>query len=136
MPAPSRWLIRSSFICLLSGIILGALLLVHKAYPLHPVLWSLLPVHIELLIFGWIIQFTMGTAYWILPRYLKDSSRGNNKLAQLMVVLLNVGIAIVIVDRLTVSDLSLAVTGRLLEASAVILFVRLHWQRIVTYHHK
>lgn len=134
MPTPSRWLIRSSFVCLLLGMIIGALLLIHKAYPLHPAVWFLLPVHIELLIFGWIIQFTMGTAYWILPRYLEDSSRGNTRLARLIMLLLNIGILVVIVDRLTVSALPLAVIGRLFEASAIILFVDLNWQRIISYN--
>lgn len=136
MPIPSRWLIRSSYVCLFVGMIIGASMLVHKAYPLHSAIWALLPVHIELLIIGWIVQFTMGTAYWILPRYLKDSSRGNIRLALLMVLLLNIGIAVVIIDRLTVTDLPIVVIGRLLEVSAVVLFIGLHWQRIVTYRNK
>jgi len=109
-------------------------MLVHKAYPLHPAIWVLLPVHIELLVIGWIVQFTMGTAYWILPRYLKGSSRGNTKLARSMVFLLNVGIVVVIADRFTDSSLPLAVIGRLLEVSAVALFVGMHWKRVVTYN--
>lgn len=133
MPAPSRWLIRSSFICLLTGMIIGALLLVHKAYPFHPASWSLLPVHIELLVFGWIIQFTMGTAYWILPRYLESTSRGNVKVAILMVVLLHLGMLFVIVDGLA-NSLSLVLVGRIMETTSVFLFVGLHWQRIVTYN--
>ncbi|WP_142715720.1 cbb3-type cytochrome c oxidase subunit I [Fodinibius sediminis] len=134
MPAPSRWLIRSAYTCLLVGMIVGAVMLVHKAYPLHPAIWSLLPVHIELLVVGWIVQFTMGTAYWILPRYLKDSSRGNARLARLMFLLLNIGIVVVIADRLIVSTLPLAIMGRLCEVAAVVLFISLHWQRIVTYN--
>ncbi|MFH5833408.1 cbb3-type cytochrome c oxidase subunit I [Halalkalibaculum sp. DA3122] len=133
MPAPSRWLIRSSFVCLMGGIIIGALLLIHKAYPLHPAMWSLLPVHIELLIFGWIIQFTMGTAYWILPRYLEDSSRGNPVLANLTVVLLNMGILLMITDTLLLPQWPLALAGRAFEAAAVLLFIMLHWRRVVSY---
>ncbi|MDR8390679.1 cbb3-type cytochrome c oxidase subunit I [Aliifodinibius sp. S!AR15-10] len=133
MPAPSRWLIRSSFGCLLVGMIIGALLLIHKSYPLHPAMWSLLPVHIELLIFGWIIQFTMGTAYWILPRYLEDSSRGNPALVNLTVVLLNMGILLMITDTLLLPKWPLALAGRAFEAGAVLLFIMLHWRRIVSY---
>jgi heme/copper-type cytochrome/quinol oxidase subunit 1 len=114
--------------------IIGASMLVHKAYPLHPAIWALLPIHIELLVIGWIVQFTMGTAYWILPRYLKDSSRGNTRMARLMVLLLNIGIIVVILDRLMISTLPLALIGRILEVGAVLLFIGLHWQRIVTYN--
>jgi len=134
MPAPSRWLIRSSYVCLFAGMLIGALILIHKAYPLHPSMWALLPIHIELLVIGWIVQFTMGTGYWILPRYLKGSSRGNTRLARLMVVLLDVGIVVVIAGRLMDSALPLAEMGRLFEILAVVLFVGLHWQRIVTYN--
>lgn len=134
MPTPSRWLIRISFLYLLVGMVIGAALLINKAYSLNPDIWLLLPIHIELLIFGWVIQFTMGTAYWILPRYLGGSSRGNSKLAGLMVVLLNAGITVVIVDRLASLVLPLALFGRILEATAIILFIALHWQRIVTYN--
>ncbi|MDR8389955.1 cbb3-type cytochrome c oxidase subunit I [Aliifodinibius sp. S!AR15-10] len=134
MPAPSRWLIRSSFGCLLVGMIIGALLLIHKSYPLHPAMWSLLPVHIELLIFGWIIQFTMGTAYWILPRYLEDSSRGNTKVAKLIVAIFNIGIFLMIVDAILLTKLPLALAGRGFEAVAVLLFIMLHWQRVLSYN--
>lgn len=134
MPAPSRWLIRSAYTCLFVGMIIGAVMLVHKAYPMHPAIWSLLPVHIELLVIGWVVQFTMGTAYWILPRYLKDSSRGNTRLARLMVLSLNLGIVVVIADRLMISTLPLAIIGRIFEVAAVLLFIGLHWQRIVTYN--
>lgn len=114
--------------------VIGAILLINKAYHLNPDIWLLLPIHIEMLIFGWIIQITMGTAYWILPRYLKGSSRGNSQLARLMVVLLNAGIVVVIVDRLTNLVPRLSLLGRIFEVSAVILFITLHWQRIVTYN--
>ena len=133
MPTPSRWMIRCSFVYLFLGILMGALMLTHKAYFVHTAVWILLPIHIEVTIFGWIIQLTMGTAYWMLPRFLEGPSRGDSSLAYVMVVLLNLGIISVIADSLLSSTLSFGLIGRILELTAVFLFVVLHWNRIVTY---
>lgn len=133
MPTPSRWLIRLSFVYLFLGILMGALMLIHKAYFLHSAIWMLLPIHIEVTIFGWIIQLTLGTAYWILPRFLEGSPRGDSKLAYAMIASLNLGIIFVIADSLLSFALSLDLVGRIFELIAVGLFVTLHWNRIVTY---
>jgi heme/copper-type cytochrome/quinol oxidase subunit 1 len=133
MPLVSRWMIRCSFVYLFLGIGMGALMLVHKAYPLHPALWQLLPMHNEITIFGWIIQFTLGTAYWMLPRFLQSPQRGKKFPAILMILLLNLGIIFVVINSLVQTTLSLSLTGRLFELAAVILFISLHWKRIVTY---
>lgn len=133
MPAPSRWMIRASLIYLLIGFTLGAALLASKAYPSYSAVWLLLPIHIEVMIFGWIIQLTMGTAYWILPRFLKGESRGDPLLSKLMVVALNAGIILNVLSYLEVSPYLDPVWGRCLEVVAVVLFVNLHWNRAVSY---
>lgn len=136
MPKVSRWMIRSSLLYLLLGVGLGALMLIHKAYPLHPAVWQLLPVHIEVTIFGWIIQFTLGTAYWMLPRFLEEPKRGNRGAAWLMVILLNLGILMVVADSLFSPLIPLRLAGRFLEVGAVTLFISLHWNRIVSYRYQ
>ncbi|MDZ7682764.1 MAG: hypothetical protein U5J63_13885 [Fodinibius sp.] len=133
MPTPSRWLIRLSFVYLLLGITIGALMLIHKAYVITPAIWMLLPIHIEVTIFGWIIQLTLGTAYWMLPRFLEGPSRGNSALVYAMVASLNLGIIFVIADSLLSFALPVDLIGRVFELTAVGLFVVLHWNRIVTY---
>ena len=136
MPVVTRWMLRSAFVCMLAGITLGALMLLQKAYPINPAIWALLPLHIELLTIGWIVQFTMGTAYWILPRYLGKSKRGKKYLAYLMVFMLNGGLGIVLVGRLLSDTCPINITalGRLLELASVLLFIALHWKRVVTYN--
>lgn len=133
MPAPSRWMIRCSLLYLLAGFIIGALMLIAKAYPAYSQFWAFLPVHIEILIFGFIIQFTMGTAYWILPRLLKSKPRGSGYLARLMVICLNFGIGFIIIDSLAWTEVPLRLAGRTLEVLAVVIFIALHWDRVVTY---
>ncbi|MDZ7657715.1 cbb3-type cytochrome c oxidase subunit I [Fodinibius sp.] len=134
MPTPSRWMIKASMLYMLAGFVIGALILISKVYPESSSVWSLLSIHIEVSIFGWIIQLTMGTAYWILPRYLVDKSRGNPNLAMLMVGVLNVGILINVASYLDIIGSSATIWGRLLEIIAVVLFVGLHWNRAVSYN--
>jgi hypothetical protein len=76
----------------------------------------------------------MGTAYWILPRYLKTKSRGNPKLALAMVGMLNLGILMNVSSYLDMIASSATILGRLLEVGAVVLFIVLHWNRAVSYN--
>ncbi|SMO47863.1 cbb3-type cytochrome c oxidase subunit I [Fodinibius sediminis] len=134
MPTVSRWMIRASLVYLLAGFIIGAAILISKAYPSYSSVWSLLPIHIEMSIFGWIIQLTMGTAYWILPRYLKGTARGNPTTARIMVIIFNAGILVNVFSFMNILPSTAIVLGRLLEVLAVILFIALHWQRAVSYN--
>jgi hypothetical protein len=134
MTLPSRLLIKSSLIYLILGVLFGALMLINKAIPINAAVWALLPVHIELMIFGWIIQFTLGVAYWILPRYLKGEARGNRFLAYIMVMVLNLGIWLMVVAEFTAINDYLHLIARGLEFLAVLLFISLHWKRIVSFN--
>ena len=130
MPGVSIWMIRLSLANLLMGITIGVLLLINKAVSISPELMLLLPVHIELLIFGWIIQFTLGTAYWILPRYLISKDRGGSVLAILMPIFLNTGILMVLVSNAGEQMNFIALYGRIAELLAVLFFIILHWNRV------
>lgn len=133
MPLTSRILIRCSLIYLLMAMLLGTVILIHKAWPLHPAVWQLLPLHIEMAIFGWIIQFTLGTAYWMLPRLIKGPQRGPRRMAFVMVVALNLGILLNLAGALTFYSQLFGFLGRFLELLSVLLFIGLHWKRITTY---
>ncbi len=70
MPRLTVWAVRASLVCLVLGALLGAALL--AVPPLDPSatggLVRLVPVHVELLAVGWLVQLALGVAYWILPR--------------------------------------------------------------------
>lgn len=133
MPRPSRWMIRISLCYLMLGFTFGMLLLINKAVDIHPAIWILLPLHVETLFWGFIIQFTMGTAYWILPRYLEGAERGRTGLSWAMAGLLNLGILLYLAGTVTTVGTFFLITGRSLELVAVGMFVYLHWGRIATY---
>ena len=78
MPRLSCWFIRASLLYLGIGVIFGGIVLAAKGFPgsLNWT-WLLLPAHIQLLVGGWMIQFTLGMAYWLLPRLSGAGDRGS-----------------------------------------------------------
>lgn len=125
-------MVRAALVYLLLGFTVGALLLTHKGLALHPAFWSWLPAHIELLLMGWIVQLTMGVAFWILPRYWEEPRRPQETYAKIAFVLLNLGIWCVIAGTTFRAGAGVLLAGRGLEAAAVILFAVHNWRRIVS----
>ena len=133
MPAQSVWMIRLSLSWLLVAALIGSVLLVHKAAELHPAMWALLPLHFETAIWGWVVQFTMGTAYWIFPRHLIGTKRGPEKPAWWVLILFNTGLIILLAGYLHQSFFPLKLTGRGVMSVAVIIFGTLMWPRVKSY---
>ncbi|HUI90175.1 MAG TPA: hypothetical protein VLX61_15760 [Anaerolineales bacterium] len=129
MPRLSIWFIRASLIYLLAGFTLGALMLAQDGVSYYPAIYRALPVHMEFLLVGWLVQLAMGMAFWMFPRFgwALPYSRGNQTLIWWSFFLLNTGVLLV------ASQLWLPLAlliGRTLEIGAVIIFVVGLWSRI------
>lgn len=111
MPCLSVLMIRAALLHLGIGFLFGGLLLFNKGIPFAGFLWRLLPIHIELLLFGWMLQLTMGVAFWIVPRFSTPSRYGRAWLVVLAFVLLNVGVWIMVAGQWS-SSLNLLLIGR------------------------
>lgn len=133
MPAQSIWMIRISLGYLLVASLIGSLLLIHKVIEIHPMMWAFLPLHYEMAIWGWMVQFAIGTAYWIFPRYLQSKPRGSEKNAWIVLVLLNTGVLFLISAHLFSIDSLLALTGRMLIIISIDCFVAIMWSRVISY---
>lgn len=129
MPRLSAWAVRLAFLYLLLGFTFGALMLANKGVPFGTWVWHLLPAHIDILLFGFVIQLAMGFGFWILPRYT-GGSRGNEKAVWAAIILLNLGIFTIILAGLFSFSSRWLVFGRLGEGLAAILFVFQVWRRI------
>ncbi len=130
MPTITRWMIKASLIYFGAGLTMGAYLLLNKAVVLDPGAWSYLGYHIEIMIFGWILQFVMGVAYWIMPRFVEGPPRGPIWHSWLMVGFLNGGIWLNLLNLSFWPVAGLELAGRLLEVASVGMFVFIHWDRI------
>jgi len=130
MPRLSCWYIRGSLLYLALGFTFGGLLLFHKGVPLHPMVWRLLPMHIECVLLGWTLQLAMGVAYWILPRFLAGPERGNEAAAWLAFGLLNIGVLLAGVGWTLGVPPIVPLLGRLAELGAAIAFAVHAWPRV------
>lgn len=91
MPAISVWFIRGSLAYLGVGFTIGSVILFNKAVPVIPSAWNFLPMHIEFLLLGFVLQLTMGVAFWIFPRLQTLTDRGDEKKAAWAFVFLTSG---------------------------------------------
>jgi hypothetical protein len=130
MPRLSVWMIRAALVYLGVGFSLGGLLLFNKGIPLSPLVWRLLPAHIDFLLFGWIVQLVMGMAFWILPRFSHMPRRGNVPLIWLAGILLNLGIWLVVFGPLVAPQYLAAISGRACEALSAAVFAVHAWPRV------
>lgn len=127
MPRLSVWFVRASLLYLLTGFLIGAMLLAQKGIPYLPAVWSLFPLHMEFLLIGWSAQLAMGVAFWIVPRFSTSPTRGNVKLVWLSFMLMNAGLLIAILQSWIPPA---ALLGRFLEIAAGIAFTTGLWRRI------
>lgn len=123
MPRVSAWFVRASLCHLVIGFTVGALLLADKGVPIAPVLWTLRPAHVEVLLMGWMVQLVMGVAVWIFPRFaIRRAPQRSVVTAWVAFVLLNAGVACV--------AFGWAEAGRLGEVGAAASFVAHLWGRV------
>jgi hypothetical protein len=130
MPRLSIWFIRFALDYLLLGFTFGGLILFNKGMPLFPLVWSLLPAHIEFVLIGWTSQLVMGMGFWILPRFSRPPVRGNEKMAWGAFVLVNAGIWMFALGSFGSVGGWLSLAGRAAEAAGVLLFVLNAWPRV------
>ncbi len=128
MPRLSVWLLRLSLLALLVGSGLGAWLLATEPgfIPARP---ALRLIHLDLLLFGWLTQFVLGVAYWMLPRHPVAPERGPVWLGWTAFALFQAGLGISLVGTDTSSHGTIAPAGHLLLAGATFIFLLLLWGR-------
>lgn len=129
MPRLSVYFVRASLLYLLLGFTIGGLMLANKGVMISPSLWTLLPLHIEFALVGWMIQLAMGVAFWILPRFRRGTPRGNEGWSWSALVLVNLGILSCVLDVVSEESWMLP-AGRTMEALGLIAFVFGNWGRI------
>ncbi|QPC83710.1 hypothetical protein G4Y79_04830 [Phototrophicus methaneseepsis] len=130
MPKLSVYLVRASLIHMGVGFFFGAMILHHKGIPIYGWTWKLLNPHIELMIFGWVMQLVMGVAFYALPRFSQRESRyGAVYLGWWSFFLLNGGVIATAVAQWFDVD-SFALSGRLLMLLGVLVYAVMIWPRV------
>jgi hypothetical protein len=128
VPRLSCWFVRAALVYLCLGFTLGGLLLAHKGVPLHPLMWRVLPAHVEFLLLGWTVSLAMGIAFWILPRW--GGSRGDERPAWVAFTLFNAGVILAGLAPALAWPAPLDLVGRALEAAGAAAFAVHAWPRV------
>ncbi len=133
MPDVSRFMIRAALLWLLAGGVTGAVLLAEKGIPLWAGAWILLPMHINTVIFGWMIQFVLGVAYWMLPKYREEPLRGPVAPARFVCLGFNAGLVLTFPGHLGLFPVLFLGTGYALIFASVVVMAILVYPRVLTY---
>ncbi|MCC7206759.1 MAG: cbb3-type cytochrome c oxidase subunit I [Anaerolineae bacterium] len=129
MPKLSVWMVRAALVHLGIGFLFGALILHHKGVPIYAWTWQLLSPHTEFVIFGWTMQFVMGIAFWILPRFSGERRYGRAGLGWWSFALVNGGVLLTALGDWFING-PLVLAGRVAVLAAVVLFVIVIWPRV------
>jgi len=129
MPRLSVYFVRASLIYLAVGFTFGGLLLANKGMLISPLIWMLLPIHVEFLLVGWLVQLAMGIAFWILSRFSQGAPRGNERWSWATFALVNIGVSLVALQVLFGSQW-LVFLGRSLEMLGLATFAMGNWKRV------
>ena len=136
MPPLVRRYIKTSFVFLLTGLVLGGYIIVSEfvfgAYP--PRLF--ITAHVHLLLVGFLLMIVMGVATWMFPRPARDDPRYRPGLAGAVYWLMTGGTALRSAAEILggVSDAQalrlVIVAGGLAQLAAAGLFVLNMWRRV------
>jgi len=94
MPTLTRYFIKSGLIFFGLAILTALLLALQEAFALFPASVKLMPVFWHFLVFGWVTQIIMGVSVWMFPRKTRKASRGDETLAWVAFILLNIGLVL------------------------------------------
>ena len=139
MPPLVRLYIKTSFVYLIAGLLLLALIAFDDWLHFSRWLGVATITQLHLLVVGWVTQLAIGVAYWMFPRLLKKDNpnpRGSVAMAWAVYLCLNAGLVL----RLTIEPsyrtigqswlaALLALSG-VLQAAAAVGFGLLIWARI------
>jgi hypothetical protein len=131
-------MVRASLVWMLSGFIIGGLMMVDRVVPGNWRGW-LQPTHGHMLFVGWFVQFAIGIAYWLLPRKRRPEMpvgyRENP--AFIGCAFLNAGLLLRVIGEPMErtgngGDLSMTIlaVSAILQVGAIIIFISQLWPRI------
>jgi hypothetical protein len=106
------------------------MLLLARGGVLSPAVWRFLPLHVEMMVIGWLVQLALGVAFWILPKYRRGAERGWEWPGWLAGGLINIGVLAAGVGSSLGPTNDGASVGRAIEAGAALCFAATLWPRI------
>lgn len=137
MPPLSRAFIKTALVYFVAALLVGVAGALQAGRELlSPGVAALGPVHVHLLVVGWITQMIFGVAYWMFPKNSQTDPRGFEWVGWATYALLNVGLLLRVLAEPMHARLPRAGFGWLLVLAAVlqwlaaVAFVANTWRRV------
>jgi len=92
MPVIVRWYLRTALVMFVLALVVG--LVQNLVNLLSSPIPGLAPVYFHLLMVGWVTQFILGVAIWMLPKYSQEKPRGIESISWATYILLNTGLLV------------------------------------------
>ena len=130
-----RLYIKTSFVFLLLGLILGGYITVVVNLAGRAVPWPLITAHVHLLLVGFMLTLVFGVATWMFPRPAREDARYRPGLAWLVYWLLTASTVVRMLGELGAAvagarGTPLAALGGLGQLAAALVFVVNMWTRV------
>jgi hypothetical protein len=133
MPRLTRYFIKAAMIYLLAALLCGVAMQEPIAARL-PLLRTIWPTYVHLLVVGWLTQLIFGVSYWMFPRYSAERPGASERLGWAAFVLLNLGLFLRVVGepwhRVAGGGSGLLVVSAILQLLATWAFVVNTWPRV------
>ena len=104
-----RRYIKTSFVFLLAGLLLGAWIIVSEFVAGHYPPRLFITAHVHLLLVGFMLMMVMGVATWMFPRPAKDDTAYRPELAEAVYWVMTVATAIRAAGELSRSNVNRAI---------------------------
>lgn len=134
MPRIVRWYLRTALAMFVLALLVGVIQNFGGVLPSLPP--GLTPVYFHLLMVGWVTQFILGVAIWMLPKYSQEKPRGLEALSWATYILLNIGLLVRVFGEPLTQLYPGTPWGWMLVLSAILqwvaglLFVMNAWKRV------
>jgi heme/copper-type cytochrome/quinol oxidase subunit 1 len=130
-----RLYVKTSFVFLLLGLILGSYVTLQVNLAGRGVPWPLVTAHVHLLLVGFLLMLVFGVATWMFPRPARDDARYRPWLAWVVYWLLTVSTIVRTLGELAAASAGtrgapLAALGGLGQLAAALAFVVNMWARV------
>jgi cbb3-type cytochrome oxidase subunit 1 len=129
MPTITRYFIKAAMLYFGAGLLTGFLISARSLFNLPAALTAMTPTYLHMLVVGWITQLIIGVAYWMFPKFSKESPRGDERVGWVIFILLNIGLVLRIIGEPLNIGWMLPLSA-ILQFFAVWLFIIVVWPRV------
>ncbi len=129
MPRITRYFIKAAMLYFAAGLLTSFLVSARTLLHLPDFLQNMTPTYLHMLVVGWITQLIIGVAYWMFPKFSKETPRGDERVGWAIFILLNIGLPLRIIGEPFNIGWMLPISA-VLQLFAIWMFIIVIWPRV------